>query len=137
MGGVDDETFVRHTGAVVSTAMAFAQELQSAYNVNIDYDVLLAGAILHDVEKPVAYMRKENVVETTPLGRKTPHGEYGARMAEQAGLPQAVINIIASHSPTEGKVPPASIEAVIVGCCDAGIFQSYRLMTGRDLWRKT
>ena len=137
MGGEDDETFVRHTSAVVSTAMAFARELQSAYNVSIDYDILLAGAILHDVEKPAAYARKGNVVELTPRGRKTPHGEYGAQMAEQAGLPQAVINIIASHSPTEGKIAPASIEAVIVGCCDAGIFQSYRLMTGKGLWRKT
>lgn len=137
MGGEDDETFVRHTSAVVGTAMAFAKELQSAYNASIDYDILLAGAILHDVEKPVAYARNGNVVELTPLGRKTPHGEYGALMAEQAGLPQPVINIIASHSPTEGKIPPASIEAVIVGCCDAGVFQSYRLMTGRGLWRKT
>ena len=136
MGGEDDETFVRHTSAVVCTALAFAKELQSAYGLSIDYDILLAGAILHDVEKPVVYARKGNVVELTPLGRKAPHGEYGALMAEQAGLPQAVVNIIASHSPTEEKIPPASIEAVIVGCCDAGIFQSYRLMTGKGLWRK-
>ena len=69
MGGEDDETFVRHTSAVVSTAMAFAKELQSAYGLSIDYDILLAGAILHDVEKPVVYARKGNVVELTPLGR--------------------------------------------------------------------
>jgi hypothetical protein len=84
----------------------------------------------------MTYARKRNAVELTPLGLKTPHGEYGAKMAEKAGLPEAVVNIIASHSPTEGKVPPASIEAVIVGCCDAGVFQSYRLMTGKGLWRK-
>jgi hypothetical protein len=57
-------------------------------------------------------------------------------MAKQVDLPRAVVNIIASHSPTEGKVPPASIEAVIVGSCDASIFQCYRLMTGKGLWRK-
>jgi len=136
MGGEDEETFVRHTGAVVSGAMAFAGALQSAYGIRIDDDILLAGAILHDVEKPVAYARKGNVVELTPLGRKTLHGEIGASMARQAGLPETVINIIASHSPTEGKIPPASIEAVIVRCCDTGVFQSYRLMTGKGLWQK-
>jgi hypothetical protein len=42
MGGEDNETFVRHTNAVVKSAMAFAEAFQSAYNVGIDTDVLLA-----------------------------------------------------------------------------------------------
>ncbi|MBW1995019.1 MAG: HDIG domain-containing protein [Deltaproteobacteria bacterium] len=137
MGGPDDETFVRHTRTVTNAVVAFAREFQSAYGFNIDYDVLLAGAILHDIDKLLLYKRKGKIVELTATGGKKIHGQYGARMAEDAGFPEAVVNIITSHSPTAGAVPPASIEAVIVGCCDAGVFQCYRLMTGRGLWRKS
>ena len=135
--GDDDETLVRHTNTVVKMSEAVARVFQQAYGTTINYDTLLAGAILHDVDKLLLYERRGDSVELTELGRSVPHGEYGARVAEQAGLPQEVVNIIASHSPTQRKTLPASIEAVIVGCCDEATFQSYRLMTGKGLWRKT
>ena len=134
--GDDDETLVRHTNTVVKMSEAVARVFQQAYGVSLNYDALLAGAILHDVDKLLLYERQGDSVELTELGRTVPHGEYGARVAEQAGLPQEVVNIIASHSPTQRKTLPASIEAVIVGCCDEATFQSYRLMMGKGLWRK-
>jgi len=134
--GDDDETLVRHTNTVVNMSEAVARVFQQAYGTTIDYDTLLAGAILHDVDKLLLYERQGDSVELTELGRTVPHGEYGARVAEQAGLPQEVVNIIASHSPTQRKALPASIEAVIVGCCDEATFQSYRLMAGKGLWMK-
>jgi putative nucleotidyltransferase with HDIG domain len=134
--GDDDETLVRHTNTVVKMSDAVARVFHQAYGTTINYDTLLAGAILHDVDKLLLYERKGDSVELTALGRTVPHGEYGARVAEQAGLPQEVVNIIASHSPTQRKSLPASIEAVIVGCCDEATFQSYRLMMGKGLWVK-
>ncbi|NVM26005.1 MAG: HDIG domain-containing protein [Desulfobacterales bacterium] len=134
--GDDDETLVRHTNTVVKMSEAVAREFQQAYGINLNHDTLLAGAILHDVDKLLLYGRQGDSVELTELGRKVSHGEYGALVAEQAGLPQEVVNIIASHSPTQRKTLPASIEAVIVGCCDEATFQSYRLMTGKGLWMK-
>jgi putative nucleotidyltransferase with HDIG domain len=134
--GDDDETLVRHTNTVAEMSEAVARVFEQAYGTTIDYDTLLAGAILHDVDKLLLYERKGDSVELTELGREIPHGEYGARAAEKAGLPQEVVNIIASHSPTQRKSLPASIEAVIVGCCDEAIFQSYRLMMGKGLWVK-
>jgi putative nucleotidyltransferase with HDIG domain len=115
---------------------AVARVFQQAYGTSLNHDTLLAGAILHDVDKLLLYERQGDSVELTELGRSVPHGEYGARVAEQAGLPQEVVNIIASHSPTQRKTLPATIEAVIVGCCDEATFQSYRLMTGKGLWKK-
>ena len=130
-----DETLVRHTNAVVNMSEASAREFQKVYGVSLNYDNLLAGAVLHDVDKLVLYGYQSNSVELTELGRKVTHGEYGARAAEQAGLPEQVVNIIASHSLIKRETSPATIEAVLVSTCDWANFQSYRLMVGEGLWQ--
>ena len=132
-----DETLIRHTNAVVKMSEAAAREFQVVYGVSLNYDNLLAGAILHDVDKLVLYGRQGDSVELTELGRKVTHGEYGSLVAKQVGLPEQVVNIIASHSVVKRETLPASIEAVLVSCCDGAVFQSYRLMIGEELWQKS
>lgn len=134
--GKDDETLVRHTNAVVKMSEAIARQFQQVYGSNLNYDILLAGSLVHDIDKLVLYERQGDSVQLSELGRRESHGEYGAIVAEQVGFPQAIVNIIASHSPTLRKTLPATIEAVFVACCDEANFQSYRLMTGKGLWRK-
>ena len=131
-----DETLVRHTNAVVKMSVAAAREFQEVYGVSLNYDNLLAGAILHDVDKLVLYGHQGDSIELTDLGRKVTHGEYGALIAKQVGLPEQVVNIVASHSVVKRETLPASIEAVLVSCSDGAIFQSYRLMIGEGLWQK-
>jgi putative nucleotidyltransferase with HDIG domain len=131
-----DETLVRHTNAVTKMSEAAAREFQQVYGVTLDYDNLLAGAILHDVDKLVLYERRGDTVELSELGRKVTHGEYGAMVAKQVGLPGQVVNIIASHSVVKRETLPASIEAVLVSSCDGAVFQSYRLMIGEGLWQR-
>lgn len=132
-----DETLIRHTNAVVKMSEAVAREFQQVYGVSLNYDNLLAGAILHDVDKLVLYEHQGDSVELSKLGRKVTHGEYGALMAKQIGLPEQVVNIIASHSVVKRETLPASIEAVLVSYCDGAVFQSYRLMIGEELWQKS
>jgi len=130
------ETLVRHTNAVAEMAQAIAREFQQAYGTSLNYDNLLAGAILHDVDKLVLYERHGDSVELTELGSKVIHGSYGALIAEQVGLPQEVVHIIASHSRIKRETLPATIEAVLVANCDEANSQSYRLMTGKGLWMR-
>jgi len=129
-----DETLVRHTNAVVNMSEAAAREFQQVYGVSLNYDNLLAGAVLHDVDKLVLYGNQGDSVELTELGRKVTHGEYGSRVAKQVGLPEQVVNIIASHSLIKRETLPATIEAALVANCDWAAFQSYRLMIGEELW---
>jgi len=131
-----DESLVRHTNAIVSMAEAMAREFQQAYGVTVNYDNLRAGAILHDVDKLVLYERKGDSVLLSELGCRETHGEYGSIVAEQAGLPQEVVNIIASHSPIKRKTLPATIEAVFIASCDAANFHACRLLSGEGLWEK-
>jgi len=131
-----DETLVRHTNAVVKMSEAVAREFEQAYGISLNYDNLLAGAILHDVDKLVLYGRQGDSVELTELGHKVTHGEYGALVAKQVGLPEQVANIIASHSLIKRETLPTTIEAVLVSTCDWANFQSYRLMIGEGLWQE-
>lgn len=131
-----NETLVRHTNAVAKMAEAIAREFQQIYGVSVNHDYLLAGSILHDVDKLVLYERQGDHIGITELGRKTTHGEYGARVAREIGLPDEVTNIIASHSPVKRETLPATIEAVLVSSCDSANFQSYRLMNGEGLFIK-
>jgi len=130
-----DETLVRHTNAVAKMSEAIAREFQEAYGISLNFDRLLAGALLHDVDKLVLYERRGSSVQLSELGHKASHGEYGANVAKEVGLPQEIINIIACHSPMQKKVLPATIEAVLVAGCDTANFQSYRLMKGKGLWK--
>ena len=131
-----DDDIVRHTNVVARMASAIAAELERAYGVNPDYDLLLAGALLHDVDKLVLFERKGDSVQVGELGKKVPHGQYGALVAEKIGLPREVVNIIASHSPINPMASPETIEAVIVAFCDEVSFQSYRFITGQGLLKK-
>jgi len=70
--GDDDETLVRHTNTVVKMSEAVARVFQRAYGFTLNYDTLLAGAILHDVDKLLLYERQGDSVELTELGRCTP-----------------------------------------------------------------
>ena len=132
--GVDDP-LVRHTNAAVRMVRAAAKEIQQVYHMNLNYDILLAGAFLHDVDKLVVFQRKGNLVEFSELGHKVAHGDYGADVAEQIGLPPEVVNIIASHNYTirPDAPDPTTIEAALLAYCDLAAFQAFHVMTGKGV----
>jgi ribonuclease Y len=66
--------------------------------------IVKAGALLHDLGKAV-----DHEVEG-------PHALIGADLAKRHGVPQAIINCIASH---HGEAESESVEAIIVEAADA------------------
>ena len=129
----DNETLISHTNAVARITIAAAKAFKQVYGKDINFDYLLAGAMLHDVDKLVTRQRFGNTIEINGEIRNVNHGEYGALIAEQMGLPPEVVNIIACHPGIESNPDPATIEAVIVAHCDWATFQSHRLMSGMAL----
>ena len=83
----------------------------------LNKDYLLAGALLHDVGKSLEYQLKDGKVITSEPGTKMRHPESGARLAEECGLPEEVVHIIAAHS-HEGDSMNRIPEAIIVYHCD-------------------
>lgn len=89
----------------------------NAREENLNKDYLVAGALLHDVGKLIEYEFKDGKVVKSELGAKLRHPAAGAKLAQECGLPNEVVHIIAAHS-HEGDTMNRSPEAIIIHHCD-------------------
>ena len=112
-------SLIQHTRAVTLTALKIAEVLTKEYGsrVALDMDILLAGAILHDVGKLFEYEREKGRFVKSRNGELLRHPISGAAFASRHGLPQEVLHIIAAHS-KEGDGARRTIEAIIVNHAD-------------------
>jgi len=112
-------SLVEHTLAVTRTAMAIAEEILKAYDgrVAVRRDILLSGALLHDVGKMFEYARQGERFVKSGSGELLRHPVSGAAFAYKHGLPEGVVHIIAAHS-KEGDGLRRTVEAVIVNHAD-------------------
>jgi len=117
-----DKSLVEHTRRVTRMAMAIAD-----VRGDLNRDVLIAGALLHDVGKLLEYEKAESGVRKSEYGKRIRHPVSGAMLAEKVGLPMEVSHIIASHS-KEGEHVQRSPEAVVVHHCD---FIDFHIEKGR------
>ncbi|MFC2021198.1 HDIG domain-containing metalloprotein [Chloroflexota bacterium] len=107
------ETLINHINTTTSLALAAAKQFQEEYGIKVDFDILLASAILHDLDKPINYQRKDGIVVHTEIGKKIPHGAYGMHIALEMGLPLEVAHLIVTHSGAI-NMEPNTVEGVIV-----------------------
>lgn len=116
---------IAHTIAVTEGALALGRAQTDHYDTlpyTIDFDRLIAGALLHDVGK---------ILEIEPDGkggyRKSLSGMYarhpisGALLAAECGLPEDIINTIACHA-KEGDGRPQVVETVLIHQADFATF---------------
>lgn len=108
----DAGEFTGHVNRVTAMAAAVAGERD-----DIDRDILIAGALLHDVGKLLEYERINGEVQKSGMGHIIRHPVSGAALASEVGLPDSVVSIIAAHS-KEGEFVERIPEAVVVHHCD-------------------
>ncbi len=123
-------SLVEHTRAVTRTCLAIAEVLEEAYGgrISIDRDVLIAGAILHDVGKLLEYTEQAGKVVKSSFGTLLRHPFSGQALAFKHGLPPKVLHMIAYHS-KEGGLGKRCVEAIIVHHADFVNFEPLRLET--------
>jgi len=64
-----------------------------------DVDVLMSILILHDVDKPLMYVRENaDKVSYSQLSRELQHGVVGAMLLKELGLPHTVVSTVATHA---------------------------------------
>jgi len=105
-------SYVKH----VNNVARMAYEIGKARG-DVDMDILIAGAILHDIGKLLEYEKKDGKVVKSKLGKYVRHPVSGAALAMEVGLDDRVVNIIAAHS-KEGEFVKRCKEAIIVHHCD-------------------
>jgi putative nucleotidyltransferase with HDIG domain len=116
---------IQHTRAVTNTSYEAAKILLEIYGkaVKLDMDVLLAGAILHDVGKLIEYKKVQGKFVKSERGKLLRHPFSGANLASRCGLPEEVIHVIAVHS-KEGDLCQRTVEGTIVYHADYINFES-------------
>lgn len=126
-------TNVEHTNQLWKACAKLAEFLAEGMGIKINRDDLIAGVILHDVDKPVIFDFHTGGFTTT--GRRFAHAVWGATLAMMEGLPQSVAHIIGAHSFRFSPAPPHTVEALIVRHLDHVVAQSFYMAHGLDMER--
>lgn len=111
--------FAQHVRSVTKICLAVAETFDEIYKgkLSLDRDVLLAGALLHDVGKLLEMEEKDGQFRKSPAGKLVRHPFSGVALADEHGIPPAVQHIIGTHS-KEGDPFKRSPEAVVVHLAD-------------------
>ena len=105
---------LEHVKAVIRFAAAIADGEEEAHGLIPDRDVVIAGALLHDVGKLLEKAPAGGNPLTGPLVK---HAFSGVHLAMLEGLPAEVLHIIAYHA-AEGHRAKRTLECQIVHAAD-------------------
>lgn len=110
---------IDHVRAVTQCALRLAEVMTNFYaeEIKINHDILLAGAILHDVGKLLEISFQEGKFVKSRSGELVRHPFSGAALAARFDLPLEIIHIIAAHS-KEGDSWGRTIEGIIIHHAD-------------------
>lgn len=126
----DEESQASHVRQVTDCCIAVAETLtQVRPGLDVDRDLLVAGALLHDVSKlhEIAEEAAAGDAEGyTPLNSYLPHPHYSVHQLAEAGFSVEMMNLVLAHTELS-KVEPQSIEARLVESIDL-------LVTDATLW---
>ena len=118
-------TLTQHTRLVTNLCRSIAEQMKGMGGFDIDEDLLIAGALLHDVGKMLEYEKDGGEVKVSRSGKLLRHPLSGMGLAMKGGLPQEVCHIIAVHS-REGEGSYRSPEAVILHHADFIAFETIK-----------
>jgi putative nucleotidyltransferase with HDIG domain len=115
-------TQLDHIRGVTRLAIRIADESGTIFpDLDVDRDILIAGALCHDVGKPFEF-DPENLKRwrTDPRAAGLPairHPAYGVHICLTVGLPEEVAHCAAAHS-GEGDLVTRSLENTIIHYVD-------------------
>ena len=110
-------SLVDHTRSVAKAALEFGKARIEIYGEKINLDILLAGALLHDVSVLLELNPGGDAVVKSREGKLFQHSFLGAHRALIQDLPEEIIHIIVSHT-WQSRVLPQTPEAIIICCVD-------------------
>lgn len=114
-----DINFAQHVRSVTKICLAAYETFDQVYGgkLKLEKDILLAGALLHDVGKLLEMEESSGTFRKSAEGRLVRHPFSGVALADANGIPPEVQHIIGTHS-KEGDPYKRTPEAVVVHLAD-------------------
>jgi putative nucleotidyltransferase with HDIG domain len=106
-----------HVNEVTRAGIDLAKRAEIDWQVTLDWDVMMAILILHDVDKPLLYTMQDGVAGHAQLYRELPHGVVGAMLLKELGFPHTVVSTVATHA-TNAPFHGENVEAHILHYAD-------------------
>jgi len=125
---ITDESLVGHVQDVVAGSRGLADALERSRGAAVDRDLLVAGALVHDVSKLYEFDGHDATRIYDLLG----HPYYGVHAVAAAGLPVEYAHIVLSHT-SRTTVEPAFLEAELIRRADEAAAAAVRLTAVDDL----
>jgi putative nucleotidyltransferase with HDIG domain len=128
-----------HLRGVAHYAMKMVEEFETTNpEIRVDKDIVLAGALCHDIGKPYEFdpvNRKRWAEDPSRAGHPClRHSVYGAHVCLSVGLPEEIAHIAMAHS-GEGELLVRSLECMIVHQADYTFWNT--LLAGGELKPET
>jgi 7,8-dihydroneopterin 2',3'-cyclic phosphate phosphodiesterase len=110
---------LQHTLSVIKISSALCEIVEELYGGEVDRDLVLAGAILHDVMKVYCYEpNSSGGYQTSEYGSVIDHLTLMVAEMHKRGLPADLIHVVAGHHGDVGPTKPKTLEALIVSVAD-------------------
>ena len=116
---------VEHIRTVTQACMAQFDLLEKFYKANgvvFERDIVVSGALLHDLGKFTEFALKDGKVVHSDNSFLMRHPLAGAIMAAETGLPDKIVHLIATHS-FEGDKSNQTAESYFVRTIDDFVFK--------------
>lgn len=123
-----DEFLIPHVRDVTQGALALTNALVERRDAAVSTDLVVAGALVHDISKLYEF----DGTESTAIERLLGHPHYGVHVVSAAGLGPEVAHIVLSHT-SRTAVTPATIEAELVRRADEAAAAAIRARVLDDL----
>jgi hypothetical protein len=94
-----DYPLMHHVNEVTRAGVDLAKRAKADWDVELANEQLVPILILHDVDKPLMYVREGGEVVGTKLSKEIPHGVVGAMLLKELGFSHEIISVVATHSP--------------------------------------
>jgi len=112
--------YIEHVAATADIALTLCDVVEKIYCGEVNRDLVLAGVLLHDIFKPLTYMRRENgTFAPSPLADRLDHLTLIVAELVRRGFPLHLIHIVcAHHGYRYGPTGPKTTEALVCHLAD-------------------
>jgi 7,8-dihydroneopterin 2',3'-cyclic phosphate phosphodiesterase len=110
---------VEHTISVFKLCESLCDIVEEQYSGQVNRDLVLAGAILHDIMKVYCYEESGgDEFRTSEFGGLVDHLSLMIAEIYKRGFPLELIHVISAHHGDAGPTKPKTVEALIVSVAD-------------------